>query len=83
MQTPLEISNPPDYIQVLQDTNLEIDESPPSTEEICQAVNQLNDGKASLDIPPELLKLASNIPNFRHILESYFNKKSNTRVLTD
>ena len=47
LQTPLEISNPPEYIQVLQDSNLQINNLPPSDEDISIALKQLNNGKMS------------------------------------
>ena len=70
--TPLEILNPPEYIQALKDASLDITESPPTEEEICLAVKQLNDGKASLDAEPEILKLALSIPSYIDLLKHYF-----------
>ena len=74
LQTPLEISNPPEYIQVLQDSNLQINNLPPSDEDISTAIKQLNNGKISTDIEAEIVKLAYNIPIFKTNIKLYFEK---------
>ena len=53
--TPEEIIDPPDYIQILQDSNNAIINSSPSTNEISAAIKQLNNGKSSIDIEPEII----------------------------
>ena len=74
LQTPSEIENPPEYIQVLKDSNLEILNMPPTSEEISDAIKQLNKGKSSLDIEPEIIKLADSIPSFKLTIDHYFTK---------
>ena len=74
LQTPLEIENPPEYIQLLRDSNLEILNLPPTTEEISNAIKQLNKGKSSLDIEPDIIKLADSIPPFKTAVNQYFTK---------
>ena len=74
LQTPAEVNIPPDYIQVLQDSNLEIINTPPTDEEISCAMKQLNNGKSSLDIEAEIVKLAESIPSFTSAVRSYFAK---------
>ena len=74
LQIPVEVDTPPDYIQVLQDSNLEITSAPPRDEEISSAIKQLNNGKSSLDIEAEILKLAESIPSFTSAVKLYFGK---------
>ena len=74
LQTPLEIESPPDYIQMLQDSNLDITNSPPTDNEISIAIKQLNKGKSSLDIEPEIVKLADSVPSFKTAIKIYYTK---------
>ena len=71
---PLEIENPPEFIQMLKNPNLNINNSPPSQEEISTAIKQLNKGKSSIDIEAEIIKHADSIESFKHLMEQYFNK---------
>ena len=72
--TPEEIIDPPDYIQILQDSNNAIINSSPSTNEISAAIKQLNNGKSSIDIEPEIIKLADSVSTFKDSLKDYFDK---------
>ena len=71
---PAEVENPPEYIKILQNSNLEITNTPPSQEEISIAIKQLNNEKSSVDIEAEVVKMADSIPEFKCSLENYFNK---------
>ena len=74
LQEPYEITHIPDYIQILQDSSNEMVGTPPSKDEISSAIKQLNGGKSSLDVEPEIIKLADTIPNFKTAIEHYFHK---------
>ena len=73
LTTPEEIEQPPDFIKVLQDCNNDIIRTPPTSEEINKATNQLNSGKSATDIESEVLKCAQPIPQFKDCLEQYFH----------
>ena len=73
LTTPEEIEQPPDFIKVLQDCNVDIIRTPPTSEEINKATNQLNSGKSATDIESEVLKCAQPIPQFKDCLEQYFH----------
>ena len=70
---PAELCNTPDFIRILQSSNLEIVENSPSQEEIQTAINRLNNGKSSLDIESEIVKLASSIQDIMNNLKTYFD----------
>lgn len=74
LTTPQEIQSPPEYIKVLQDYNIEINNAPPTQEEIMNAIKQLNKGKSTIDVETEVLICASSIPNFTDSLELYFHR---------
>ena len=72
LSTPKEVEELPNYIKALQDENLEIVQSPPSADEIQEAVLKLNNRKSAIDVESEFLKLAINIPDFLQILRLYY-----------
>ena len=72
LSTPIEIDDPPEFIKVLQSNNPEINNAKPTSEEILNAIKQLNNGKSSLDIEAEIVKLATTMPSFMSSLERYF-----------
>ena len=72
LSTPDELVDPPQYIQLLRDSDLQIDNQPPSDEEISKAIKQLNKGKSSTDIESEILDLAYSIPAFQNNIKTYF-----------
>lgn len=74
LAVPDEISETPQYIRILQNSNIEILDQTPSEEEITQAIKQLNNGKAAIDIEAELIKLAAGIPGFIAELHLYFTR---------
>ena len=78
---PIEIVETPDFIRVLQDTNLQINEETPSIEEIKVAINQLNDRKSAIDIEGEFLKIGSEIPVFMESLRDYFSTVWTTKQI--
>ena len=69
---PHEITNTPDYIKILQDSTETFIEEPPSREEIKEAINQLNNGKSSLDVEAEVIKAGSELSELLDNLEIYF-----------
>ena len=71
----------PDFIRVLQDTNLQINEETPSIEEIKVAINQLNDRKSAIDIEGEFFKIGSEIPVFMESLRDYFSTVWTTKQI--
>ena len=58
----------------MRNSNIQINNSPPSPEEISSAIKQLNNGKSSIDIEAEVVKIADSIQSFRQCMEVYFNK---------
>ena len=83
LETPSELLNTPQYIRVLQDSNLDIINQPPSQDEIKIATNQLNNGKSSLDIEAEIIKVASTVPEFIENIENYFEKIWTTKQIPE
>ena len=81
LTTPALVENPPDFIQILRDSNLEIIESPPSHEEIDKAIGQLNNGKSCTDVEAEVVKVANCIPQFQLGMKSYFEKIWTTKEI--
>ena len=71
---PEEVNNPPEYIQLLKNNSLQIANFPPTTEEISNAINQLNKGKSSLDIEAEILKVVSPNPVVMEWLKKYYTE---------
>ena len=71
---PPELENPPEFIEILRDSNLTINNDSPSQEEITNAIKQLNSGKSSTDIEAEIVKLADSIPIFKEKIKNYFDK---------
>ena len=74
LPTPQELIDTPDFIKVLQNTSIHINEEPPSRTEIIDAINQLNNGKSTLDIEAEIIKLGNAIPELISTLEGYFKQ---------
>ena len=72
--TPSEIQNPPEYIQALKDLNPEINQLPPTPDEISKAIKQLNMGKSTIDVETEIIKCAESIPQFKDQLEKYYKE---------
>ena len=58
--TPDELLKAPEYIQTLQNTNININHVPPDISEIKNVLLTLKNGKASNDIPAEFLKYATD-----------------------
>ena len=81
--TPLEIQTPPEYIQALIDLNLEIIQSPPTSDEISNGIKQLNMGKSTIDIESEIIKCAEIIPQFKDLLEEYFKQIWTTKEVPE
>ena len=72
LSTPEELENPPEYIQILRNSELQMNNELPTEEEVIKATNQLNTGVSSTDIESEILQLASSIPSFRNNITKYF-----------
>ena len=71
---PREISNPPDFIKVLQTSGKSIDNSTPNMLEIRNAIKVLKSNKSSLDVSAELLKVAIEVENFANITHNHISK---------
>ena len=71
---PPELDDPPEFIQLLRNPNLEINNSPPSQEEISAGIKQLNSGKATYDMEAEIVKQLDDLESFRQHLETYFKE---------
>ncbi|XP_066921086.1 uncharacterized protein [Clytia hemisphaerica] len=61
-ETPHELKESPQFIRDLQTSHhFDLDQSPPTIEEIKNILVSLKNGKASTDIPPEFLKYSVNL----------------------
>ena len=74
LTTPVEIQHLPPYIESLRQLNPEINQDPPTQDEISNGIKQLNTGKATIDVEAEILQCADSIPQFRNHLEEYFRQ---------
>ena len=81
LKVPSELTDTPEYIKVLQNSNLEIIQQCPNEDEIITAIKQLNNGKSSLDIDAEFVKLAADIPIFINNLKNYFSQIWETKEI--
>ena len=81
--TPPEVVTTPEYIKVLQNSNLQIIEDCPSGDEIRKGVEQLNNRKSSLDVEAEFFKVAIDIPSFLDNLKNYFSLIWTTKQIPD
>ena len=73
LTVPSEIQVIPEYISILQNSNIEIINQPPNEEEILTAINQLNRGKSTLDIESEILQASTSVPQLKDNLVNYFH----------
>ena len=69
---PVEIQDPPHYIQILKTNTCDIANDPPDLNEIHTAIKKLNKERASLDVETELIVCAATIPEFMTLLVEYF-----------
>ena len=76
---PEDIANPPQCINELHSCVPEINNLPPTLDEILLAISDLKNGKSSLDIEADLLKTAAEVPEFQEELKNYFNEIWNKR----
>ena len=81
LKVPHELIEIPEYIQILQNSNLEIIQQCPTQDEIITAAKQLNSGKSSLDIDAEFIKLAVDIPICIDNLKNYFSQIWDTKEI--
>ena len=79
---PQEIAEPPDYIRLLQNSNLEISNSSPSIDEISDAITQLNNGKSTIDVEAEILKVSST-PEVMESLQKYYHEIWSNKQVPD
>ncbi|XP_033097934.1 uncharacterized protein LOC117101930 [Anneissia japonica] len=78
---PTEISNPPPCINKLHSCVPVMNNNPPALDEILLAIKDLKNGKTSLDIEADLLKTATEIPEFQDELKKYFKEIWDKRKL--
>ena len=77
-EPPTEITDPPDFIQRLQSTGIdlsgteEILKHPPKCDEIISVIRKLKNGKASTDVPAEFLKAIVGCPSYINMLENLY-----------
>ena len=83
LQTPPEITDPPEFIKNLQQNDPAIDNSPPTSTEMFNAIKQLNKGKSSLDIETEIVQLPSSVPLVMTNLEKYYKTIWQTKEILD
>ena len=83
LSTPPEILNTPNYIKTLQNCTENFTEQPPSKEEIEKAIDQQNNGKSTLDIEAELIKVSYKLPEVMECLENYLSRIWTNKEIPD
>ncbi|XP_033111719.1 uncharacterized protein LOC117112688, partial [Anneissia japonica] len=78
---PDDIKNPPECITKLQNHVNDINNLPPTLPEIKIAINSLNNGKASLDVEGDILKIAIESQEYCERLETYLRKIWETKEI--
>ena len=73
LSIPVELEHTPQYIRILQNSSSDMINLPPSCDELYDAIKQLNNGKSTLDIESEIVKLASSLPTTINILHKYYH----------
>ncbi len=73
LDTPREIVQPPEYIIKLRELNTDINNSPPSLEEILDSIKCLKKRKSSIDVEAELLQpISENVSEFQELVCHYY-----------
>ena len=72
LRLPEDIETPPECITRLQNLTLEMDNNHPTLDKIHTAINNLHNGKASIDIEADLIKAAMEVPEFNFEFFEYF-----------
>ena len=86
---PIEILQPPDFIQRLKSTGLDLSSIkdhlnyPPKADEIISIIKKLKNGKASTDVPAEFLKAIISCPNYVAMLETLYGEVWENVVLPE
>ena len=80
-ETPIELNQKPECIKKLQNTNVNINHAPPSTQEIKGVLKTLKNGKASTDVPAEFFKYASDSIELITELHTIFTEIWNTKTV--
>ena len=74
-ETPRELNSIPSFIELLQDNEDNINQEPPTIEEIKKVLKSMKNGKASTDAPFESFKYATNslelLNGVHHLLNGF------------
>ena len=73
----------PPSLPLTRDQPLNINDLPPTIDEITKAINRLRNNKASLDIPAELLKLSLESNEFKTTIHDFYKDIWESRKVPD